>query len=63
MGSYDNAKYKFVVVLVDYYSKWNEVAFMSEVTTDRIIQFLESVFAKESLPETLTTDNSTTRFA
>ena len=57
MGPFNDPKHKFVIVLVDYYSKWCEVAFETEVTTDKMIQFLDNVFAREGLPEFLVTDN------
>ena len=57
MGPFDDPKYKFVMVLVDYYSKWCEVEFAKEVTTDKMIQFLDNVFAREGTPESLVTDN------
>ena len=57
MGTFNGPKHKFVIVLVDYYSKWCEVAFETEVTTDKMIQLLHNVFAREGLPEFLVTDN------
>ena len=50
MGPFNDPKHKFVIVLVDYYSKWCEVAFETEVTTDKMIHFLDNVFAREGLP-------------
>ena len=55
MGPFNDPKHKFVIVLVDYYSKWCEVSFETEVTTDKMIQFLDNVFAREGLPEFLVT--------
>ena len=57
MGPFNDPKHKFVIVLVDYYSKWCEVAFETEVTTDKMIQFLDTVFAREGLPECFVTDS------
>ena len=57
MGPFNDPKHKFVIVLADYCSKWCEVAFETEVTTDKMIHFLDNVFAREGLPEFLVTDN------
>ncbi|XP_042071499.1 uncharacterized protein K02A2.6-like [Haplochromis burtoni] len=48
---------RFAITLVDYFSKWPEVAFTSSATTDTVIRFLSSVFAREGNPCELTTDN------
>ena len=57
MGPFHDGKHKFAIVLVDYYSKWCEVQFVNEVTTTRVKEFLIKVFASESYPEFLVTDN------
>ena len=57
IGPFNDLKHKFVIVLVDYYSMWSEVAFETEVTTDKMIQFLDNVVAREGLPQFLVTDN------
>ncbi|KAK6169762.1 hypothetical protein SNE40_020751 [Patella caerulea] len=51
------AQHKFVIVMVDFYSKWIEVKFCSTVTTEVVIEFLSNVFYREGIPETLVTDN------
>lgn len=48
---------RIAIMMVDYYSKWPEVAFTSNVTTDTITKFLASVFAREGNPLTLVSDN------
>ena len=48
---------RFAITLIDYYSKWPEVAFASTVTTDSIIDFLLSIFSREGYPEELVSDN------
>ena len=48
---------RFLVTLVDYHSKWPEVAFMSKITSSSIIDFLKSVFAREGFCDELQTDN------
>ncbi|KAK7909818.1 hypothetical protein WMY93_014502 [Mugilogobius chulae] len=48
---------RFAISLVDYFSKWPEVAFASRVDTATIIQFLTAVFSREGNPKTLISDN------
>ena len=48
---------KYAIVAIDYYSKWPEVAFVSEVTTHTVITFLTQLFAREGLPTEIVTDN------
>lgn len=48
---------RFAITLVDYFSKWPVVGFTSSATTDTVIRFLSSVFAREGNPCELTTDN------
>ena len=50
-------QYRFGIVLVDRYSRWPEVAFTPSATAASVIDFLESVFAREGFPERLHTDN------
>ena len=40
----------YAVTLVDFRSKWPEVAFMSEVTVANVVGVLEKVFAGEGYP-------------
>ena len=48
---------RFAITLVDYYSKWSEVAFTSDVTSATVIAFLSAVFSHEGNPLELVTDN------
>lgn len=48
---------RFANSLVEYYSKWPEVAFSSHVTTEVVTSFLHSVFAREGNPLFVVTDN------
>uniref|UniRef100_A0A096M5I9 Gypsy retrotransposon integrase-like protein 1 n=1 Tax=Poecilia formosa TaxID=48698 RepID=A0A096M5I9_POEFO len=48
---------RFAITLVDYYSKWPEVAFSHTVTTDVVIAFLRSIFSREGNPDYIVTDN------
>ena len=56
-GPFKSHEYKYAVVVIDYYSKWPEVAFMSEVTSSSIIRFLTQLFAREGLPSEIVSDN------
>ena len=46
---------RFAITLVDYYSKWPEVAFTSDVTSATVIAFLSVVFSREGNPLELVT--------
>ncbi|KAJ1137275.1 hypothetical protein NDU88_003688 [Pleurodeles waltl] len=50
------AREAYAVVLMDYFSKWPEVEFVSKISTEVVIEFLENVFAREGVPETLVSD-------
>ena len=52
-GAYDS---RFSITLVDYFSKWPEVAFTPTATTPTVLAFLTSVFAHEGNPCTVTAD-------
>ena len=51
------AKEVYGIVFVDYYTKWPAVRIVNTITTDTVIDFLEEVFAREGIPETLVSDN------
>lgn len=51
------AKERFFITVVDYHSKWPEVAAVSSVTTGSVINFLKSIFSRERLPQEFTSDN------
>ena len=48
--------YKYAIVAIDY-SKWPEIAFVSEVTLRTVITFLTQLFAREGLPSEIVSDN------
>uniref|UniRef100_A0A3P9JV72 Integrase catalytic domain-containing protein n=1 Tax=Oryzias latipes TaxID=8090 RepID=A0A3P9JV72_ORYLA len=52
-----SADCRYAITLIDYYSKWPEVAFISNVTTATVISFLSAVFSREGNPLELVTDN------
>jgi hypothetical protein len=47
----------FLIVAVDYYSKWPEVGMCGPVTTSNVIDFLTALFDRFGLVEEITTDN------
>lgn len=59
-GPFECAKWdcRYAITLIDYYSKWPEVAFAPTVTTDVVIQFLTTVFSREGNPSHLVSVNS-----
>lgn len=46
-----------VAVVVDYYSRYVEAGFLRSTTTDKIVDFLDSIFSRQGYPETLRSDN------
>ncbi|XP_038063014.1 uncharacterized protein K02A2.6-like [Patiria miniata] len=48
---------RFAIVLMDYYSKWPEVAFAADATSHSVCSMLDSIFAREGLPNELVSDN------
>lgn len=50
---------RFAVTLVDFYSKWPEVAFVTHIDTATIIQFRTAIFLREGNPRELVSDNGT----
>ena len=61
VGPFESASWdcRFAVTLVDYYTKWPEVAFTSTITTAAITSFLSTVFARFGNPTELVSDNGT----
>ena len=55
LGPLPSGEYLFVVV--DYYSRYFEVAIMKSVTSRRIIDTLETMFSTHGIPNSLKTDN------
>ncbi len=55
MGPLPSGEYLFV--LVDYFSRYTEVKIMRTVTSQKIIEVLEEMFARYGLPASLRTDN------
>ena len=50
-------KNKYIIVLVDYLTKWVEAEPLQTTESDQVMQFLKKVFARHGIPEVLVTDN------
>lgn len=50
---------EFVIVLVDYYSKWPEAIITKDISSQKIIWWLESIFISKGYPDYITSDNGT----
>ena len=50
-------KKEHLLVVVDYYSKWPEIAFLTKTYAGTVIKCLQSMFYTHGLPETLRSDN------
>nr|XP_054917172.1 uncharacterized protein K02A2.6-like [Dermacentor andersoni]XP_054921513.1 uncharacterized protein K02A2.6-like isoform X1 [Dermacentor andersoni] len=48
---------RYLVTLVDYYSKWPEVLGTNSISTDDVIKLLDWAFSREGLPDSIVTDN------
>jgi len=48
---------KYIIVLVDYLTKWVEAEPLKEIGSNDVIRFLKKVFARHGVPELLITDN------
>ena len=46
-----------ILVVVDYYSRYYEVAVVRTITSEKTIECLETIFARHGLPEVLVSDN------
>lgn len=59
VGPFENATpdCRFALTLIDYHTKWPEVAFTPSATTVNITTFLASVFSRLGNPRTIITDN------
>lgn len=47
----------FIFVVIDYYSRYQEVKFLRKITSSSIIDFLDEVFVRLGYPKSITTDN------
>ena len=45
------------LAVIDYYSRYLEILFLSSLTSEELIVKFKSIFAQHGIPETLVTDN------
>lgn len=59
VGPFDQApaNCRFAISVVDYFSKWPEVAFCSDISSRTVIDFLLTIFAREGYPTELVSDH------
>lgn len=48
---------RYAMTLIDYYSKWPEIAFAPDVTSATVVKFLSAALSREGNPLELVTDN------
>ena len=46
-----------LLVVIDYYSRWIEIAFLKKTTAHNVIKCMESMFQTHGLPDTIRSDN------
>ena len=49
----------FILVLVDLFSRWPELKIITDTSSGAVIKFLDEIFSREGLPDTILTDNGT----
>lgn len=59
VGPFDTPPRHCRFLLIDYYSKWSEVAFVTYIDTATIIPFLTAIFSQEGNPRELVSDHGT----
>jgi hypothetical protein len=48
---------RFIIVLIDYFTKWIEAKATRTINTSDVIKFLQEVFSRHGVPEVIITDN------
>ncbi|MDD0148538.1 transposase family protein, partial [Shigella flexneri] len=62
MGKFQTAKgqFKYIIVAVDYNSKWIEAEPLMAITTAKVTYFLwKNIYCRYGVPHTIITDNET----
>ncbi|KAJ1199468.1 hypothetical protein NDU88_003302 [Pleurodeles waltl] len=52
-----NGQVQYGIVFIDFYSRWPEFKLVKVPTSHKVIEFLESVFDREGIPDEILTDN------
>ena len=50
---------QYIIVIVDYFTKWVEAEPLASITSKDVIYFLSRVFSRHGTPQVITTDNRT----
>ena len=58
-GPIQGSRYKYLLVIVDYYSKWPEVLGVNCISSKTVINKLRSLFSRFGLPKEIVSDNGT----
>ena len=58
-GPLEGGPSKYLLVIVDYYSKWPEVIPITKISSESIIKSLRQVFVRFGLPKEIVSDNGT----
>ena len=45
------------LLLVDYFSRWIEIAYLSSTTSTSVIAHCKAIFGRQGIPETVVSDN------
>ena len=46
-----------VIVVIDYYSRFFEAGLLKSTKTDKVVEFLDTIFCRFGYPQALRTDN------
>lgn len=47
----------YVLVVIDYYSRYYEIYIIKDISSEKIVDCLETTFARNGLPKTIKSDN------
>ena len=58
-GPFKGKKWKYLLVIIDYYSKWPEVMGINSISSVSMVKAFKNVFTRFGLPPSLVSDNGT----
>ena len=58
-GPMNNGGSRYLLVCMDYYSKWPDIISLSDISSDCVIPELEKIFGRLGFPNTIVSDNGT----
>ena len=56
-GPISLGKWRYLLVVTDYYSKWPEIIGLNKISSEKIITELRKLFIKHGIPRTIVSDN------